>query len=93
MTRNTRILVLLLTLVAMLGVSAASASPLHAHANTQAASCDICISAHLTVLETPILLTLNEPTSSVRHNTPVLALHYEGRWRQPKESRGPPLFL
>jgi hypothetical protein len=53
MPRAIRILALVLALFGLLGISAASALPAHAHAhaNTPANSCSICFAAHLTASE------------------------------------------
>ncbi len=60
MPNRLRTIVLLLALVAMLGVSAASATPAHFHADSSGDSsgssgnrCDLCFTAHMSVVQSP----------------------------------------
>lgn len=45
---------LLLALVAMLGVVAASSTPAHLHLNSPASRCDLCFTAHISVVQSPV---------------------------------------
>jgi len=93
MTRTTRIIVLLVALVAMVGVSVASASPVHAHNKAQSNNCGLCYSAHVKSQETPQIFALRAPVYSGRDNSPSLALSYEGFHAKLKSSRAPPAYL
>jgi hypothetical protein len=90
MPKKLRALVLVLALVAMLGVSAASTTPAHFHLNSSPNRCDLCFTAHVSAMESPAV----QPVHGLEVNGPAaLLLPYFG-YRpfssQPSCSRGPP---
>ena len=52
--RRFRIAILLLALLAMLGVVAAADTPAHLHLNSPAGRCDLCFTAHMSAVQSPV---------------------------------------
>jgi hypothetical protein len=53
MPKRLRIVVVLLALAAMLGVSAVAATPAHFHLDSSSNRCELCFTAHVSVVQSP----------------------------------------
>ena len=59
--RAPRIFAVILAIIAMLCVSAASASPAHTHLTGPADRCDICVTAHLASQQAAVIQVVHAP--------------------------------
>jgi hypothetical protein len=85
-----RSLVLLLAISATLLVSTVAASPAHFHKDTFGGSCDICVIAHLPVVQPAVAAHLFAPVvTNVRITIQVVARPSDP-FVQLESSRGPP---
>jgi hypothetical protein len=87
MPRATRIPILALMIVAMLGLSIASAS----HIDSSPNGCNICFVAHTVAFETPSVQPFRGPEIVGRAPLVTPVVGYQTCTSQPSCSRGPPL--
>ncbi|HYA18033.1 MAG TPA: hypothetical protein VEF06_11235 [Bryobacteraceae bacterium] len=85
-----RTLVLLVTLAAMLGVSAASITPAHLHLNSSASRCDLCFTAHFAAVQSPAVQSVHAPELSGPTALLQPYSRYQSLASRPSSSRGPP---
>lgn len=90
MSRLTKTVVLFLALAAMLGVSAASNSSAHFHLNSSSSRCDLCLTAHISVVETPSVHLFRGPDLETRAPLLIPFFAYQALVTRPSFSRGPP---
>jgi hypothetical protein len=90
MPKRLKIAVLLLALVAMLGVSAASNSPAHFHLNSSANRCDLCFTAHMVGVQSPGVQPVHCPEISGRVALLLPYFGYDLSSIRALSSRGPP---
>jgi hypothetical protein len=90
MPRRFRIFVLIWAFAAMLGLSTASASPAHLHADSASNGCNICFTAHTVAFETPAVLPVYCP--EIRELATLLppVSSYRACAARTSFSRGPP---
>lgn len=89
MPRRFRIAVLVLAVMAMLGVSVASAS----HVDSSPNGCNLCFVAHTVAYETPVAQLIFAPEPVGRTAAPAHAPVYQARAVRTSLSRGPPSFV
>jgi hypothetical protein len=88
--RSVKVCALLLALVALLAVSAASDSPAHFHDKQQPSNCDLCYVAHFAACGTPVVQPLHAPSLEGRAAPVAAFFSYEQVLGNPACSRGPP---
>jgi len=85
-----RILALVLAMAALLGVSAASASPAHGHIKAPGNECNICFVAHLSALQPVTSQGICALEFRGRAAVPLCDSSYDPLFRKTSLSRGPP---
>lgn len=91
MSRALRILAVLLTLTAMLSVSAASLSAEHSHHRLQPADqCTVCCTAHMTVSEIAVIHVIHAPEVRSFESPLITVRDAESRTITSSLTRGPP---
>ncbi|MGI8989100.1 MAG: hypothetical protein ACR2I2_05890 [Bryobacteraceae bacterium] len=86
-------MLLLLAIGSTLVVSTAAAAPLHWHSNDIGGGCQICIAAHLPVVQPPAVIGLPSPVRTAWQVPEALECRTVECCQSALSSRGPPVIF
>ncbi len=91
--RLSRLIVVILAIAAMLCITAASVSPAHAHLNSAADRCDVCVTAHMAAQQVAVIQVIHSLEQQCFLSPPEAVQRVEFRNVLTLLTRGPPSSL